>query len=49
MSDASGGSANNRGSTGKGVCSKHFGFRVHLGFDVFVLVQGLVRMFGPYH
>jgi hypothetical protein len=49
-SNVSGGSGDNRGSTGNGVCSEHFGFsRVHLGFDVFVLVQGLVRMFCPYH
>ena len=46
--DASG-SSNNRGSTSNAFCSEHFGFRVHLVFCAFVLVQGLVRMFGPYH
>jgi hypothetical protein len=46
--DASG-SGDNRGSTGNGVCSEHFGFRIHLVVGAFVLVQGLVQMFGPYH
>ncbi len=31
------------------ICSEHFSFRVHLVFGTFVLVQGLVQMFGPYH